>query len=592
MFEKLFNKPKENSKVEQHKDTTLGVSSMKIIAKDTLIIPRLAKELKVINKSFKQLVRLEGGQPAESESLKSYNNKYGSMKELHIADRKVKRMKEEQRPADFLVVLFEKFTTVLKLVFLGTLFSGVLLAEKISELIDFSGLYKSITSFFTDITNGVVNFFTSIDWLGEFKNKIGDLIEFISFGMFTKKDAMLIVEGAGNFTSEILHRFGEILVVAAKIVKEHFEKLGRFLAIDLLGVDYEEIDRQKKERSAAVEMSESLKKDNDALDVEVKSLQNKRNTLNEKKYKREKDAREQKIKQQEEEAKKKETVGDKLKKIFTPKEAVVEEKPVNISTGASGFGLTAPSVTPTPAPAPVKPAPAPTPAAPTPAPAAPKPADKKEKAPAKAGTVDASPKLDTPTPTKFEAASEITLGAISSKSGKKAYVNEQVAPRFQKLIDWFESINYEIKVLGGYNQRKIAGTDKWSTHSYGVAIDINPAKNPMVSPTKSDWTDMPIEETSQMAKKLGLGWGGDWKSKKDAMHFSIAKNEGGDTPLSTIESAGLPTITKNGKQLAQNSSDLELEKREQEKRKNALVINAGTTNNTVIKNQNNVVAAT
>jgi hypothetical protein len=386
-----------------------------------------------------------------------------------------------------------------------------------------------------------------------------------------------------------MHRFGEILISAAKIVKENFEKLGRFLAIDVLGVDYEEMDRQKKERDAAVEMSDSLKKENDQLDGEVKSLQSKRNMLNEKKFKREKEAAEQKVKLQEEEAKKKETVGDKLKKMFTPKEAVVEEKPISISTGAAGFGLKAP----TPAPTAVTPEPKPTPA-PTPAPAAPKSETKAEKVPAKEGTVDASPKLDTPptpAPGKFEAKNEITLGAISSKSGKKAYVNEQVAPRFQKLIDWFESINYEIKVLGGYNQRKIAGTDKWSTHSYGVAIDINPAKNPMVSPTKSDWTDMPIEETSQMAKKLGLGWGGDWKSKKDAMHFSIAKNEGGDTPLSTIESAGLPTITKNGKQLAQNSSDLELEKREQEKRKNPVVINAGTTNNTVIKNQNNVVAA-
>ena len=94
MFEKLFNKPKENSKVEQQKDTTLGVSSMKIIAKNTLIIPTLAKELKVINKSFTQLVRLEGGEPAKSDSLKDYNKKNSSMKELHIDDLKVKSMKE------------------------------------------------------------------------------------------------------------------------------------------------------------------------------------------------------------------------------------------------------------------------------------------------------------------------------------------------------------------------------------------------------------------------------------------------------------------------------------------------------------------
>jgi murein DD-endopeptidase MepM/ murein hydrolase activator NlpD len=277
------------------------------------------------------------------------------MKELHIADRKVKRMKEEQRPADFLVVLFEKFMTVLKLVFLGTLLSGIVLAEKISEWMDIRGMYTKLTSFFSEISDGVVNFFKSIDWASAFQNHIGDLVNFISFGMFTKKDAVLIVEGAGNFTSGIMHRFGEVLMSAAKILKEHLETLGRFLAIDVLGVDYEEMDRQKKERNSAVELSESLKKDNDTLDAEMKSLQDKRNMLNDKKAKREKDAAELKAKQAEEEAKKKETVGDKLKRVFTPKEAVVEEKPIKVSTGAAGFGLTAqPTAAAAPTPTPTK----------------------------------------------------------------------------------------------------------------------------------------------------------------------------------------------------------------------------------------------
>jgi hypothetical protein len=32
---------------------------------------------------------------------------------------------------------------------------------------------------------------------------------------------------------------------------------------------------------------------------------------------------------------------------------------------------------------------------------------------------------------------------------------------------------------------------------------------------------------AKLAKKHGLGWGGDWKSSIDAMHFSAAKSEGG-----------------------------------------------------------------
>jgi hypothetical protein len=34
-------------------------------------------------------------------------------------------------------------------------------------------------------------------------------------------------------------------------------------------------------------------------------------------------------------------------------------------------------------------------------------------------------------------------------------------------------------------------------------------------------------EISAVAQGLGLGWGGNWKSSKDAMHFSAAKSEGG-----------------------------------------------------------------
>ena len=614
MFEKLFNKPKENSKVEQQKDTTLGVSSMKIIAKNTLIIPRLAKELKVINKSFRQLVRLEGGQPAESESLKSYNNKYGSMKELHIADRKVKRMKEEQRPADFLVVLFEKFTAVLKLVFLGTLFSGVLLAEKILEWVDLKGMYNKITSFFSEISEGILNFFTGIDWVGEFKNKIGDLIEFISFGMFTKKDAMLIVEGAGNFTSEILHRFGEILVVAAKIVKEHFEKLGRFLAIDLLGVDYEEMDRQKKERSAAVEMSESLKKDSDALDVEVKSLQDKRNMLNEKKYKREKDAREQKVKQQEEEAKKKETVGDKLKKLFTPKEAVVEEKPVNISTGASGFGLTAPSVTPTSTPTSTAPAPAPAPV---------KPETKPEPT---SNNLESLVKKEKPEVIlKFEPAFQNVLLKLAKDF--KGAMSEPIQVNsgfrtgdYQKDL-WFnlkgKNAGYieRVKKAGGFDnltgskqdeilalmRKAVAAPSKKS----GVVIEIDKyGEQPgqvvgkkMIPPTAGKGHEAGLAadistadlENKTFLKKVGFG-NTDEYLKSIGLWRSLLNTSAHETWH--IESIGNVSHTDTVEnQLDKSSREVATEQRQQEKRKNPVVVNAGTTNNTVIKNQNNVVAA-
>ena len=60
-------------------------------------------------------------------------------------------------------------------------------------------------------------------------------------------------------------------------------------------------------------------------------------------------------------------------------------------------------------------------------------------------------------------------------------------------------------------------------HAYGAAIDINPSANPMGSTLI---TDLP-PGIDVIAKQLGLGWGGTWSTKKDAMHFSAAVSEGG-----------------------------------------------------------------
>jgi hypothetical protein len=67
-----------------------------------------------------------------------------------------------------------------------------------------------------------------------------------------------------------------------------------------------------------------------------------------------------------------------------------------------------------------------------------------------------------------------------------------------------------------------------SVHAHGGAIDINPAANPMGSQLITDFP----ENIATVAKQLGLGWGGNWASVKDAMHFSVAKHEGGDIKLS------------------------------------------------------------
>ena len=116
------------------------------------------------------------------------------------------------------------------------------------------------------------------------------------------------------------------------------------------------------------------------------------------------------------------------------------------------------------------------------------------------------------------------LTQVSSKSGKSTAVNTELASPFQGIIDYLDGVGYKIYSLGGYVDRDVRGKPGVkSIHAHGAAIDINPAENPLGSQLI---TDMPTN-ISQVAAGLGLGWGGNWKSVKDAMHFSAATGEGG-----------------------------------------------------------------
>jgi len=117
------------------------------------------------------------------------------------------------------------------------------------------------------------------------------------------------------------------------------------------------------------------------------------------------------------------------------------------------------------------------------------------------------------------------LATVTSKSGATAQVHPNFASQFQGLVDDLEATGYKIKEMGGYADRQnVNDPSKKSMHAYGAAIDINPSDNPNGG-TK---TNLP-KETAAIAAKNGLGWGMNWSSIKDPMHFSAAPEEGGQT---------------------------------------------------------------
>lgn len=115
------------------------------------------------------------------------------------------------------------------------------------------------------------------------------------------------------------------------------------------------------------------------------------------------------------------------------------------------------------------------------------------------------------------------LTTVRTKSGKSVQVGAAYASNFQGFINDLEATGYKINSIGGYADRPNVNNPKVkSYHAMGAAIDINPGANP----NKSTKTDLP-PETGALAAKWGLGWGMNWRSVKDPMHFSAAKGEQG-----------------------------------------------------------------
>ena len=122
-------------------------------------------------------------------------------------------------------------------------------------------------------------------------------------------------------------------------------------------------------------------------------------------------------------------------------------------------------------------------------------------------------------------ASEIDIVSIPIKGTTvKVRCAKAVAPliagfcaEFHELI---EPIDEGLLDDWGYCFRMVRGsTDKLSNHSSGTAVDLNAKLHPLGKSGTFPSEKVPMIRA--LAKKYGMMWGGDFRHRKDEMHFEI-----------------------------------------------------------------------
>ena len=94
-------------------------------------------------------------------------------------------------------------------------------------------------------------------------------------------------------------------------------------------------------------------------------------------------------------------------------------------------------------------------------------------------------------------------------------------------------VSYGVHRIESYNCRQTTSGESKSAHSWAAAVDVNPETNPF-SAKGVLITDIP-PAFRKAFKDHGFGWGGDWHSCKDSMHFSLDVSEGGRAPVEKFD---------------------------------------------------------
>jgi hypothetical protein len=110
------------------------------------------------------------------------------------------------------------------------------------------------------------------------------------------------------------------------------------------------------------------------------------------------------------------------------------------------------------------------------------------------------------------------LTTVATPGGLSVTVNKRAAENFKGFLTDLEAAGAPIKGIGGYNVRKIAGTDTFSQHAYGNAIDIDQTARNVTAGEFRRWGEANPEKLAAIEDKWGM-IGGQNFSQPDWGHW-------------------------------------------------------------------------
>jgi hypothetical protein len=134
-----------------------------------------------------------------------------------------------------------------------------------------------------------------------------------------------------------------------------------------------------------------------------------------------------------------------------------------------------------------------------------------------------SPKWERKIITSFFLPEPLPYCADRSILIERVRCHKRIAPFMQAALQELhdsDGVWGSINDFGGcYNWRTQRKSKNLSRHSWGIALDIDVTDNPMGTPGEMNKTAITI------FRSYGFLWGGDFRSRKDPMHFEFGDLE-------------------------------------------------------------------